>query len=199
MILQARKNQIPFKFVDMDAHYGQQAWLLSRLAAENMEYMAEIPADTRVYLAYPPVGIPARKGNKGRKPSKNRVLDGQPLEVRSLLTTTTLKWTRLKIRDTARGELWIKFARLRVYRLEAELPVAQPVWLCLRQELETAEVKFAFSNAPTHSPKKLLADKMCTRYWVERALEDAKGLAGLAEYQVIGWPLEKTWSTRPPC
>jgi SRSO17 transposase len=187
LILQARKNGIPFAFVDMDAHYGQQAGLLSRLAAAHIEYMAEIPADTRVYLTYPPVGIPARRGTKGRQPSKNRVLDGQPLEVRSLLATTKLKWTLLKIRDTARGELWIKFAHLRVYRLEDELPVSQPVWLCVRQELETGAVKFAFSNAPANNSKRMLADKMSTRYWVERALEDAKGLAGLDEYQVIGW------------
>jgi SRSO17 transposase len=180
LILQARKNGIPFALVDM-------AWLLSRLAAENIEYMAEIPADTRVYLAYPSIGVPDRKGNKGRKPSKNGVLEGQPLEVRSLLTTTKLNWTLLKIRDTARGELWIKFAALRVYRLQDELPLVQPLWLCIRQKLETGAVKFAFSNAPVNSPKKLLADKLCTRYWVERALEDAKGLAGLAEYQVIGW------------
>jgi SRSO17 transposase len=187
MILQARQNQIPFEFVDMDAHYGQQAWLLSRLEAENIEYMAEIPADTRVYLEYPAVGIPDRKGTKGRKPSKNRVLGDQPIEVRSLLETDNLKWTFWKVRDTARGELWIKFAALRVYRRQDDLPVAHPVWLCLRQELDTGEVKFAFSNAPVNSSKKSLADKMCTRYWVERALEDAKGLVGLAEYQVIGW------------
>ena len=187
LILQARQNQIPFRFVDMDAHYGQQAWLLSRLEAENIEYMAEIPSDTQVYLAYPAVGIPARKGNRGRKPSKTRVLDGQPLQVRSLLEIDKLKWTVLQVRDTARGELWIKFAALRVYRIEDELPVAQPVWLCLRQELDTGQVKFAFSNAPANSPIKILADKMCTRYWVERAIEDAKGLAGLDEYQLIGW------------
>jgi SRSO17 transposase len=187
MILQARTNQIPFEFVDMDAHYGQQAWLLSRLETEKIEYMAEIPSDTRVYLEYPPTGIPERKGNRGRKPSKTRVLGDQPIEVRSLLETDKLKWTVLKIRDMARGELWIKFALLRVYRLEDELPVAQPVWLCIRQELDSGQVKFAFSNAPANSPKKVLADKMCTRYWVERAIEDAKGLAGLDEYQVIGW------------
>ncbi len=187
MILQARKNQIPFKFVNMDAHYGQQAWLLSRLEAENIEYMAEIPADTRVYLAYPAVGIPERNGKRGRKPSKTRVLDGQPIEVRALLEMGQLRWTVLKVRDTARGELWIRFAALRVYRLEDELPVEHPIWLCLRQELGSGDVKFAFSNAPVNSPIKILADKMCTRYWVERAIEDAKGLAGLDEYQVIGW------------
>lgn len=187
LILQARKNQIPFEFVDMDAHYGQQAWLLSRLARENIEYMAEIPSDTRVYLEYPAVGIPERKGNRGRRASKSRVLNGQPIEVRALLETEQLSWSVLKVRDTARGELWIRFAALRVYRLEDELPVAQPVWLCLRQELDSGEAKFAFSNAPVNSPIKSLADKMCTRYWVERAIEDAKGLAGLDEYQVIGW------------
>jgi SRSO17 transposase len=187
LILQARQHQIPFSFVDMDAHYGQQAWLLSRLEAEQIEYMAEIPVDTRVYLAPPAVGIPARQGTRGRKPSKIRVLDSQPLEVRSLVATDKLAWTVLKVRDTARGELWIKFATLPVYRIEDELPLAQPVWLCVRQELDSGQVKFAFSNAPLSSPTQVLADKMCTRYWVERALEDAKGLAGLAEYQLIGW------------
>ena len=34
---------------------------------------------------------------------------------------------------------------------------------------------------------KTLADWQSRRYWVERALQDAKGLAGLDEYQVIGW------------
>jgi SRSO17 transposase len=187
MILQARKKQIPFKFVDMDAYYGQQPWLLSRLTAENIEYMAEIPSDTRVYLEYPAVGIPERKGNRGRKPSKTRVLNGQPIEVRALLETEQLRWSVLKVRDTARGELWIRFAALRVYRLDDELPVEQPVWLCLRQELDSGQVKFAFSTARPNSPLNVLADKMCTRYWVERAIEDAKGLAGLDEYQVIGW------------
>lgn len=187
MILQARKNQIPFEFVDMDAHYGQQAWLLSRLEAENIEYMAEIPADTRVYLDYPAVGISERKGNRGRKPSKTCVLDAHPIEVRALLETGQVSWTVLKVRDTARGELWIRFAALRVYRLEDELAIEHPVWLCFRQELDSGACKFAFSNAPANSLIKSLADKICTRYWVERALEDAKGLAGLAEYQVIGW------------
>jgi SRSO17 transposase len=187
MILQAKECQVPFEFVGMDAHYGQQGWLLSRFEAEDIEYMAEIPSDTRVYLDYPPVGIPERKGNTGRKPTKPRVLVGKPIEVRALLTSDQVAWTRLKVRDTARGELWINFAALRVYRIEDELPLEQPLWLCIRQDLDSTEVKFAFSNAPADSPKAKLADKLCTRYWVERALEDAKGLAGLDDYQVIGW------------
>jgi hypothetical protein len=33
----------------------------------------------------------------------------------------------------------------------------------------------------------VLAEGQSRRYWVERVLEDAKGLAGLDEYQVLGW------------
>ena len=51
-----------------------------------------------------------------------RVLKGQPIEARALLETEQLRWSVLKVRDTARGELWIRFAALQVYRLEDELP-----------------------------------------------------------------------------
>lgn len=189
LILQAKANHIPFEFVGMDAHYGQQPWLLSQLEAqpEPLEYMAEIPANTRVYLEYPTIGVPEKKGNRGRKPSKVRVLVGEPVEVRSLLETAHLQWTPLKVRETQRGELWINFAALRVWRIEDELPLPQPVWLCIRQNLDDNDLKFALSNASPASTQVTLARKLCTRYWVERSLEDSKGLAGLAGYQVIGW------------
>ncbi len=32
-----------------------------------------------------------------------------------------------------------------------------------------------------------LGQMSCSRYWIERAIEDAKGEAGLADYQVRGW------------
>jgi len=33
----------------------------------------------------------------------------------------------------------------------------------------------------------LLAERQSRRYWVERALEDAKDLVGLDQYRVTGW------------
>ncbi|MCW3129895.1 MAG: hypothetical protein N2V75_07350 [Methanophagales archaeon] len=32
-----------------------------------------------------------------------------------------------------------------------------------------------------------LAEMSCSRYWIERALEDAKGEVSMAEYEVRGW------------
>lgn len=187
MIRMAKARGIPFGYVSMDAHYGQQPWLLSVLEKEHLEYVADIPADTRVYLEYPQVGLPPRKGHRGRKPSIRRVLNGDPIEVRHLLETDKLQGHLIKLRDTQRGELWIRCCALRVYRIEQELPVERSRWLLIRRELDTPEVKFSFCTASPKTPIGELAQRQSTRYWVERALEDAKGLAGLDEYQVLGW------------
>ena len=185
MIQAAQAQDLPFDFVGMDAHYGEQPWLLSRLEAEGMTYIADIPANTRVYVDAPTVGVPPRQGRRSRKPTKLRVLEGEAVEVRHLLDEEHLPWQRLQVRDTQRGPLWIRCAVVCVWRIEDALP-APPVWLIIRQELDGSETKYSFSNAEASQPI-LLAQWQARRYWVERALQDAKGLAGLDEYQVIGW------------
>lgn len=187
MILQARQRDLPFDFVGMDAHYGEQPWLLSRLEAEGVLYMADIPSNTRVYVDAPTVGVPPRQGNRGRRPTKPRVLEGEAVEVRQVATGEHVAWHMLKVRDIQRGELWIRCAAVRVWRIENELPCAHPVWLIIRQEMDASDTKFSFSNASASMPLATLAEWQSRRYWVERALQDAKGLAGLDEYQVIGW------------
>ena len=186
MIQAAQAQGLPFAFVGMDAHYGEQPWLLSRLDDEGITYMADIPSTTRVYVEAPTVGVPPRRGSRGPKPTKPRVLDGDAVEVRHLAQSEQIPWQVLPVRDTQRGSLWIRCAIVCVWRMEDALP-AQPVWLIIRQELDGSETKYTFSNAETSQPNRL-AQWQARRYWVERALQDAKGLAGLDEYQVIGWP-----------
>ena len=186
MLLQAKQRQIPFRFVSFDCYYGLQAPLLTKLDG-SFEYYADIPCDTRVYLEYPKVGIPPKKGVKGRTPSKLKVIGGTPIEVQELLSDPQFVWDTFKIRNTQRGELWVKFAALRVYRIDNKLPVQSPVWLLIKQDLESNEIRFSFSNASADTPKSTLAQNQCLRYWVERSIEDAKQLAGMAEYQFIGW------------
>ena len=185
MILEAKERAIPFEFVGMDAHYGEQPWLLTQLEKEDLVYVADIPCNTRVYGEFPLIGIPKRQGKRGRHPTIPRVLQGEALGVKKLLAS--IKWQSLKIRDTQRGELWIRFAALRVFRIEDELPSPQPVWLLIRQQLDGSDTKFSFSNAPASASVQTLANWQSRRFWIERSIEDAKGLAGLDEYQLIGW------------
>jgi hypothetical protein len=78
-------------------------------------------------------------------------------------------------------------AAFRVWHAVDDLPVAQ-VWLVLRRPVgEKGAIRYAFSNAPPDIPLSQLARMQCRRYWVERAVEDAKGEAGLDQYQVRGW------------
>lgn len=187
MILKAKKRGNPFEFVGMDAHYGEQPWLLTQLEGNDVVYVADVSRNTRVYLEYPEVGLPVREGNRGRLPTKLKVLQGKPLEVRQLLSSDKIIWRTLKVRDTQRGELWIRFSALRVWRIEDEIPCDQQVWLLIRQELDGSDTKFSFSNAKDSTLIETLAEWQSRRYFVERSLQDAKGLAGLDEYQVTGW------------
>ena len=185
MIISAKALGIPFSFVGFDAHYGEQPWLLTRLEHEAIVYVADIPCDSLVYLDYPIIDIPPRQSKRGRAPSIPRVLKGKAFEVRDLLPF--LSFHTLEVRDSQRGKLFIRFAALQVFRIEGALPRLEPVWLLIRQEIDRKETKFSFSNAPWDTPLLTLAKRQSRRYFVERALEDGKGLAGLDEYQIQGW------------
>lgn len=87
------------------------------------------------------------------------------------------------MRDTERGELW---TRMRVYPVRDELPGTE-TWLIVREDEGEKKLKYQFSNAPADTPFHRLAEMSHSRYWMERAIQDAKGEAGLDEYEVRGW------------
>ena len=72
MILKAKKRGIPFEFVGMDAHYGEQPWLLTQLEGNDVVYVAEVSRNTRVYLEYPEVGLPIREESSGYSRLQNK-------------------------------------------------------------------------------------------------------------------------------
>ena len=184
------KGGLLFGWVSMDCHYGEQPWLLKTLADEGICYMADIPCDTHIFLDRPHTEIPQRKGNRGRLPTKQRLAEGQslPIEVRQWAQTLEESdWSRLSVRETERGWLMADFAAFRVWHAVENLPFQQ-VWLVLRRPVgEPSTIRFSFSNAPDDTSLSRLAQMQCRRYWVERAFEDAKGEAGLDQYQVRGW------------
>jgi SRSO17 transposase len=187
MIREAQQRGMPYAWIGMDTHYGQQAWLLAALEADNECYIADIPCDTRVWLKCPQTEIPKRKGNRGRLPTKRKLVAGQPapVEVRHLAGSLEAGgWQRAYVRDTERGELWARL--LRVYPVRDELPGPE-TWLIIRADEQTGKRKYQFCNAAKETSFDRLAEMSHSRYWMERAIQDAKGEAGLDEYQVRGW------------
>jgi SRSO17 transposase len=190
MIRGFKASGLPFSWVCMDCHYGEQPWLLKTLTDEGICYMADIPCDTRIFLSCPQTEIPKRNGERGRFPTHEQLVEGEPPPVDVRAFAKTMKesdWTRLTVRETERGWLIADFAAFRVWHSVDNLPF-QEVWLVLRRPVGgNGTIRFAFSNAPFKTPLTRLAMMQCRRYWVERALEDAKGEAGLDQYQVRGW------------
>jgi SRSO17 transposase len=189
MVLHARENDVIFKWVGMDSFYGEQTWLRNRLDAEGLIFIADIPSDTRVWLSLPKTGIPARKSGRGRTPTKERVLEEEqvPIEVSTFKERIDPPmWNHFFIRDTERKELWSNVACIRVYPVDDGLP-GKELWLIIRRDDGENTVKYQLSNAPLDISFQQLAKMSCSRYWIERAFEDAKGIAGLADYEVRSW------------
>jgi len=191
MILDAKKRKNPFAWVGMDSFYGEQPWLLNELNEERIKYIADIPCDTRFWLNKPDVGIPQKNGVRGRNPIIEKVIgNDSPLRVDNLANELdSSQWNRVYLRDSERKEMWCKLACLRVYPVNDSLP-GNKCWLIIRRNEGETDTKYQFSNAPVETSIEKLGKMSCSRYWIERALEDAKGDGGLADYEVrgyIGW------------
>ncbi len=189
MILHARANDVPFGWIGMDSFYGEQTWLRDEINNEGMVYMADVPSNTRVWLDLPKTGILARKGDRGRIPTKEKLLDGEPdpIEVRKLKDLLDAsQWERVFVRDTERKELWSNMVCFRVYPVVDKLP-GDELWLIIRKDDGESSIKYQLSNAPPNTSVERFAQMSCSRYWIERSFEDAKGIAGLADYQVRSW------------
>jgi len=189
LIREARSNGAKFGWIGMDTFYGRQSSLLSAIDLDGIVYMADVPSDTRVWLNPPRVGIPERKNNRGRIPTEPRVLDDEPspTEVRKIKDELDpSQWVHTFVRDTERSELWSKIACLRIFVVEDKLP-SKEQWLIIRVDDSDGATKYQLSNAPFDTTIDRFAQMSCSRYWIERAFEDEKGLAGFADFQGRTW------------
>ncbi|MBE0525166.1 MAG: IS701 family transposase, partial [Methanosarcinales archaeon] len=188
MMLNAKEGGMPFAWVGMDCFYGEQPWLRSAIDSNRMIYIADVPCDTQVWLNLPKTEIPEKKGTRGRNPTIEKLALGEPkpVQVQKLAKHPDVKYSRVFLRDTERKEFWSRLACLRVYPVEDKLP-GKEIWLIIRKDENDNKTKYQFSNAPVDTSIERLGQMSCSRYWMERALQDAKGTAKMADYQVRGW------------
>ena len=189
MLLDAQKRGVPFAWVGMDCFYGEQPWLLDEIASKGMVYIADIPNDTQVWLKKPRIEIPEKKGIVGRNPKRQKIISGepQPIKVQELAKQLDpSRYARVFLRETERKELWSMLACLRVFPVREKLPGVE-TWLIIRKDEGENITKYQLSNAPADASIERLGQMSCSRFWIERAFEDGKGGAGLADYQVRGW------------
>jgi SRSO17 transposase len=184
MVRRAKAEQLPFEAVLCDDLYGRSYEFRAALDGDGMRYMADVPANLRVYLDRPTIGIPeAKPGKKGPKPHKPQVLNGvSSYSVRQVGQLADTRWQRLRIRTNERGVLEDQFAARRVWTWDPEQAEPRQEWLVMRIE-RNGDHTYAFSNAPPDASLQYLAELLCGRYFVERIIQDAKDEQGWDEFQ----------------
>jgi SRSO17 transposase len=178
MVQRTQKEGIVFEAVAIDGLYGQSFWLRQQLDQAHIEFYADVPANTQVYLSEPVIGLPQNR--RGPKAKTAKVLSPMVYRVDHLPNHPKVLWQTLTIRPTERGWLIADFARLPVWTVQDDLTITQQ-WLLMRRQGK--KVSYAFSNASLHTPLQTMALRKTQRYFVERDNQDAKSEFGWDEIQ----------------
>ena len=103
------------------------------------------------------------------------------------LSSSIEGWRLIRVRKTERGYKEICFKAIKVWRRQDELPCEKTLWLLISKDSESSEIKYSLCNASEDTSFNKLAKMQSSRYWIERAFQDAKGNCGMAEYMVRNW------------
>jgi SRSO17 transposase len=183
------RGTLPFRWVAADALYGSAPAFRDGVEALGKWYFTAIKCTTLLWRSRPLVYLPAWPG-RGRRPTRWRLATpaDKPLSVNALLAALPADaWTPATIKEGSKGPIVCNFAALQVTEARGNLPGPE-VWLIIRQNLaDPAEVKFYFSNAPTHTPLHTFI-RMCGMRWpIETIFEEAKGELGFDQYEMRSW------------
>lgn len=179
MIQRARANGLPFEAVACDTLYGRNNWLRDQMNSAGIEYYADIPVNTPVYLSPPVIGLPTT--STGRTAKQPRVLSPSALRVDRLSEHPDTLWQTVELRPCERGFLVADFARIPVWTVGTDLSMRQETLLIRRDP--SGRRTYSLTNAPAETPLPTLARCKSQRYFVERSIQDAKSDLGWDEFQ----------------
>jgi SRSO17 transposase len=177
MVERVLENGVPFEAFDCDTLYGRSGWLRDELNQLQVQYYADIPCNTTLYLEKPEV-IKEQK----RKHYEITVI-GESHTAEQLLTA--LPFTKITLRPNERGFLTAQFARRQVWTVRQDGTCCQE-WLLIRKDKNN--VTYSLSNASPDTDLWTMARHKSHRYFIERANQDAKSELGWDEFQAQKYP-----------
>ena len=176
------------RWVACDEAFGRDTALLDQVDGIGWWYYAEVPHDTLVWTERPATVVPEWSG-QGRKPSRLGLVAGEPVPQSVSAIAQALpadRWSRHTIKEGSKGPLVADFACLRVVASRDGLPGPE-VWLILRRNVLSGELKTYLSNAPLATPLTELVRLSGMRWPIETCFEDGKQYIGMGDYQVRTW------------
>jgi SRSO17 transposase len=188
MVQSARNNGVDFQWVGGDAFYGNDPEFLRQLDQLGATFMLDIHKDQTIYLADPAPDLPDRKSTRGRTPTRLQT-DQLAIEVGKWAEQQPPSaWEKMLVRHSTKGFIFARVLHREVWLWDGEEQQAHQWHLVVSDsDLSKNKRKYSLSNAPFDTPISRLVYMQGQRYWVERAIEDGKSHAGLADYQVRTW------------
>lgn len=169
LIERALQNGVQFSWVGFDGFYGDNGQLLRMLDGTGLTFMGDVHCDQYVWTADPTIDSNAKRMRADAW----------------VASQNEDAWRRIEMRRGTKGPMKVDVLHGRVWlHQRGEAQAYQWHLIVTRQP---NRLKYSLSNAAPETPLERLAYMQGQRYFVERALEDAKQQGGLGEYQVRGW------------
>jgi SRSO17 transposase len=154
------------RWLAADEAFGRDTSLLDAIADLDLWYVVEVPHDTRIWpteAASTPISVQAvRDDVRADDWTCHTILEGSKGPIIADIVVQRVQ----AVRDGARGP---------------------DVWLVLRWNPETGELKTYLSNAPADTPLATLV-RMCGMRWpIETCFETGKQLLGMGDYELRSW------------
>ncbi|RLG32041.1 IS701 family transposase [Methanosarcinales archaeon] len=176
------------RWLACDEAFGRDTGFLDKVGEIDLWYYAEVPHDTQVWLERPATAVPEWSG-RGRKPTRERLVAGDslPQTVAAIAQAQPAhKWSRYTIKEGSKGPIVADFAFLRVVVVRDGLPGPE-IWLILRRNVVSGELKAYLSNAPADVSLTELVRISGMRWPIETCFEEGKQHIGMGDYQVRSW------------
>lgn len=171
------EGTLPVRWVTCDEGFGGSHDFLDGVADLGLGYLAEVPRNTHVWTTRP-----QRSG-----PPSRPVFSAPPQEVGAVAERLTrAAWRPFILREGARGPQAVLCAVLRVTARRGPEP-GPDVWLLLRRNPVTGELKCYLCNGPAEMPAERLVWLAGLRWPIEQCFRDGKQLFGLGDYEGRSW------------
>jgi SRSO17 transposase len=188
LLERAQANGLEARWVLGDTVYGNDPRLRARLdsLAPGSHYLLAVASTTPAWTTTEESTAAAAPTEAPRDASPQiRWQGGTVAAVVAALPETA--WQRLMVAEGAKGPRVFDWAARRVAVGEQGWPGAEQ-WLLVRQSTsDPAERAYYLSNAPADTTLATLARVAARRWPIEQCFEEAKGEAGLDQYEVRRW------------
>lgn len=182
MIQWVKEHGLPFEALLCDDLYGRAKWFRAALHDAGIIYMADVPANTQVYLERPVIAVPEKPRAPGPMPHVPHILSAPPpVTVADVAHDRETVRQEIMVRTTERGTISGPFAFQRVWTI-GDNGWERAEWLVIRWEANDT-CTYSLSNAPSDVTHERLALLKCSRYFGERSHQDAKSEAGWDDLQ----------------